>query len=54
MLWGCFAAHGVGHLYRIREIMVKEMFRLILNHEMRASAAVLFSDGRYTFQQDNY
>ena len=53
MVWGCFAAHGVGDLHRIRGIMVKEDYHQILIHHMRPSAARLFPSGPYTFQQDN-
>ena len=53
MVWGCFAAHGVGDLHRIRGIMVKEDYHQILIHHMRPSAAKLFPSGPYTFQQDN-
>jgi len=53
MVWGCFAAHGVGDLFRIRGIMVKEAYRLILIRHMRRSATRLFPDGDFIYQQDN-
>jgi len=53
MVWGCFAANGVGDLHRINGIMVKEMYQQILIHHMRPSARRLFGSGNYTFQQDN-
>ena len=53
MVWGCFAAHGVGDLHRINGIMVKEMYHQILIRHMRPSARRLFGSGKYTFQQDN-
>jgi hypothetical protein len=53
MVWGCFAAHGVGKLHRIQGIMVKEMYHQILIHQLRPSANILFPNGNYIFQQDN-
>ena len=53
MVWGCFAAHGVGDLHRINGIMVKEMYQQILIRHMRPSARRLFGAENYTFQQDN-
>ena len=50
MVWGCFAAHGVGALHRINGIMVKETYHQIFIHP---SANRLFGSGNYTFQQDN-
>jgi hypothetical protein len=31
MVWGCFAAHGVGNLYQVNGIMVKEQYQNILH-----------------------
>ena len=53
MVWGCFAAHGVGHLYLIDGIMRKEQYLSILDNEMFPSAMVLFSDLDYVYQEDN-
>ena len=52
-VWGCFAAHGVGRLYMVKGIMVKEDYHRILIHQMRPSAGVLFPDGDFIFQEDN-
>ena len=52
-VWGCFSAHGVGRLYRIEGIMKKEDYVMILDNELRPSAATLFPDGNFIFQQDN-
>ena len=53
MVWGCFAAHGVGDLHWIQGIMVKETYHQILINHMRPSAARLFPQGNFTFQHDN-
>lgn len=53
MVWGCFSAHGVGRLYRIEGIMVKEDYQRILQHQMLPSAGALFPDGNFIFQEDN-
>lgn len=57
-VWGCFAAHGVGNICRIEGIMVKEMYRDILMHELSPSVLKLFPRvdnvaPQYMFQQDN-
>jgi len=53
MVWGCFAAHGVGRLYRIHGIMDGEMYRKILDVEMWKSSRTLFARRPWIFQQDN-
>jgi hypothetical protein len=53
MVWGCFAAHGVGDLHRVEGIMTGEGYRQILIHHMRPSARRLFNEEDYVFQQDN-
>ena len=53
MVWGCFAAHGVGRLHRVEGIMTKEQYHQILIHQMQPSGKDLFPDGKFIFQQDN-
>jgi hypothetical protein len=53
MVWGCFAAHGVGNFYRVKGIMNKEQYHQILIRQMVPSAKKLFPDGDYMFQHDN-
>jgi transposase len=53
MVWGCFAAHGVGDLHRIEGIMNAKDYKQILIHHMRPSLNRLFPDGDGIFQQDN-
>jgi hypothetical protein len=53
MVWGCFAAHGVGDLHRVPGIMTGEGYRQILIHHMKPSARRLFNEENYVFQQDN-
>lgn len=53
MVWGCFAAHGVGNLCRIHGIMDKEKYRQILIRQMIPSSKKLFPGGHYVFQHDN-
>ena len=52
-VWGCFASHGVGRLFKINGIMEKNQYHSILVHQMKPSAAQLFPDKNYIFQQDN-
>ncbi len=52
MVWGCFAANGLGQFHRIFGIMNKEMYREILINQMQPSSLKLFSDGDYIFQHD--
>lgn len=55
-VWGCFCASGVGKLYRIEGILLKEEYNKILNTQMLPSAKSLFRR-RYAktwiFQEDN-
>lgn len=53
MVWGCFASHGVGNLYRVKGIMDKEQYHQILIRQMVSSAKKLFKDGNFIFQHDN-
>ena len=53
MVWGCFAAHGVGNLYRIPGIMDQYGYQNILENQLYPSIERLFPDGNYIFQQDN-
>jgi len=52
-VWGCFAAHGVGKLYRVNGNLEQNQFHSILVHQMIPSARALFPDGNFVFQQDN-
>lgn len=53
MVWGCFAAHGVGRFYLVEGIMVKEQYISILENHMYPSMLELFPTLDFTFQQDN-
>lgn len=53
MVWGCFAAHGTGHLYRIEGIMNKNIYVGILEDHMYPSAVDLFGEEEWIFQEDN-
>ena len=53
MVWGCFAAHGVGNLYKVNGIMESEQYKVILRDQLLPSAELLFQGKDYTFQQDN-
>jgi len=54
MVWGCFAAHGVGRLCRIEGIMERRHYLNILATQLLPSAETLFPNGAaYIFQQDN-
>jgi hypothetical protein len=53
MVWGCFAAHGVGNLYRVEGFLKKEQYQTILENEMLPSADLLFGRENWHFQQDN-
>ena len=53
MVWGCFAANGVGCLHRISGIMDQKVYKNILVHQMKPSAAKLFPQKKFVFQQDN-
>jgi hypothetical protein len=54
MVWGCFAAHGVGRLYRVQGILEKYQFLRILMDELLPSVETLFpNNAPWIFQQDN-
>ena len=53
MVWGCFAAHGVGHLKRIQGIMDGQGYRNILQWHLKPSVSALFPEKDCIFQQDN-
>jgi hypothetical protein len=53
MVWGAFAAHGVGILHRIKGIMDMNVFHDLLGNVMLPSADMLFGGENYLFQQDN-
>lgn len=53
MVWGCFAARGIGHLHRIEGIMNKNMYVGILEDHMYPSAVDLFDEEEWIFQEDN-
>ena len=53
MVWGAFAAHGVGNLYRVEGIMDQHKYHYVLVHQLQPSITHLFPDGNYIFQQDN-
>ena len=53
MVWGCFAAHGVGELVLIDGIMDQHQYIDILRTAVRRSADLLFQGRNWTFQQDN-
>jgi transposase len=52
-VWGCFSFDGVGHLFKINGIMVKEDYKSILQRHMIPSAQMLFEEKEWIFQQDN-
>ena len=52
-VWGCFAGHGVGRLYRVPGIMDGEGYHKILQWQMKPSVNILFPDKNCIFQQDN-
>jgi hypothetical protein len=52
MVWGCFAAHGVGCLHRINGILDRHGYHKILQKQMLPSARDLFPSSPYLFQQD--
>lgn len=53
MVWGGFAAHGVGKLYRVKGILEQLQYTEMLETQVIPSAAMLFPGGDYIFQQDN-
>ena len=53
-VWGCFAAHGVGELYQVDDILEQKQYQQILEDYMIPSATKLFPNGeKWIFQQDN-
>ena len=53
MVWGCFAASGVGNLYRISNNLNAERYVNILNTQLLPTSTKLFLDENFIFQQDN-
>lgn len=53
MVWGCFAASGVGNLEFIESKMNAEMYVDILKKNLKPSAAKLGLENRFHFYQDN-
>lgn len=53
MVWGCFAASGVGTLHLIEGTMDRNVYKNILIHQMKPSAKKIFQDDKFIFQHDN-
>ena len=53
MFWGSFAARGPGHLVCIKETMTKDIYKKILEENLKKSATKLSLGRRFIFQQDN-
>ena len=53
MVWGAFAAHGVGMLHRIMGIMDRFVYLDLCENVMLPSADMLFGRENWIFQQDN-
>ena len=53
MIWGCFAAHGVGILHLIDGIMDQHIYLDIVENCLLPSADLLFGRENWIFQQDN-
>lgn len=53
MVWGAFAAHGVGILHRINGVMDRFVYLDLLENVMLPSADMLFGRENWIFQQDN-
>ena len=53
MVWGCFAAHGVGILHLIDGIMDQHIYLDIVENCLLPSADLLFGRENWIFQQDN-
>ena len=47
------AAHGVGRLHLVDDLMRKERYLSVLDNEMFPSAIVLFPNLEYIYQEDN-
>ena len=52
-VWGCFARHGVGHLYLVDGILLKEQYIQIVEDHFYPSAMDLFPELDCIFQEDN-
>lgn len=52
-VWGCFCYHGVGNIHNIEGNMNAPMYIQILDNELRPSAARLYGNDDFIFQQDN-
>uniref|UniRef100_A0AAZ3QI58 Tc1-like transposase DDE domain-containing protein n=1 Tax=Oncorhynchus tshawytscha TaxID=74940 RepID=A0AAZ3QI58_ONCTS len=53
MLWGCFAAGGIGALHKIDGIMREEHFVDILKQHLKISVRKLKLGRKWVFQMDN-
>ena len=53
MVWGRFAAHGVGELVLIDGIMDQYQYIEIVETAVARSSELLFQSNNWTFQQDN-
>jgi DDE superfamily endonuclease len=53
MVWGCFAASGVGTLCRIEGTMDSKLYKGILESHMIPAMAKLGGKDKLTFQHDN-
>jgi transposase len=53
MVWGGFAAHGVGNLYKINGILEQYQYHSIIRDQLVPSARKLFNSRNWTFQEDN-
>jgi len=53
MVWGAFAANGVGILHRVEGIMTKEIYLEIVQNSLIPSRDYLFGDNTCIIQQDN-
>ena len=53
MVWGAFAAHGVGHLHRIEGTMDRHVYHQMLINHMKPRLQSLVPRNEEIFQQDN-
>ena len=53
MVWGCFCAHGVGRLHRVKGNINGAHYEKILKYCMIPSGRHLFGEEEHFFQQDN-
>ena len=51
MVWGGFAAHAVGNLYRVEGIMDQYNYHYLLVYQLKPSITHLFPERNYIFQQ---